>query len=236
MRPIPGICETGAIVGAIAGEVTGAIAIAGAIACADGRAESGCAIVAPWASTRAAPTLDGVRGRDSWPGSVGAIGWMWSPHCWQYAKPTGVEVPHRGHVIVVALGRTGATVGGAGVPNGTAPGMFAGMLGSGVGIGALDATITAGGSASDAPHDRQNFMPGGLSPRQTLQMMGNPPPAAGVCWMAGASALPQFKQNDDPNGLSWPQTRHLIRLLRVWPKRRRTGMAAGGFATPEASC
>jgi len=98
-----------------------------------------------------------------------------------HAKPTGVDVPHRGHVIVVALGRTGATVGGAGVPNGTAPGMFAGMLGSGVGIGALDATITAGGSASDAPHDRQNFMPGGLSPRQTLQMMGNPPPAAGVC-------------------------------------------------------
>ncbi len=229
MRPTPGIGEAGAIVGAIAGD-TGAIAIAGAIASADGRVDSGCAMVAPCASTKAAPigALDGDRWRDSCPGSVGAIGWMWSPHCWQYANPTGVDVPHRGHVIVLALGRTGATVGVAGVPSGI-PG--AGMFGKGVGIGALDAT-----SASDAPHDRQNFMPGGLSPRQTLQMMGNPPPAAGVCWIAGASALPQFKQNDDPNGLSWPQTRHFIGLPAVWPKRRRTGMAAGGFATPEASC
>lgn len=25
---------------------------------------------------------------------------MWRPHCWQYAKPTGVGVPQRGHVII----------------------------------------------------------------------------------------------------------------------------------------
>ena len=45
-----------------------------------------------------------VGGRErgcAWPGSVGAIGWMWRPHCWQYAKPIGVDVPHRGHVIVL---------------------------------------------------------------------------------------------------------------------------------------
>jgi hypothetical protein len=105
------------------------------------------------------------------------------------------------------------------------------MLGSGAAGGAIDGTVD-----SDEPHARQNRMPGGLSPRHTVQMMGNPLPAAGVCWAAGASALPQFKQNDDPTGLSWPQTRHRIRLLRVWPKRRRTGMASGGFATPEATC
>jgi hypothetical protein len=29
---------------------------------------------------------------------------MCRPHCWQYANPTGVEVPHRGHVIMLLPG------------------------------------------------------------------------------------------------------------------------------------
>jgi hypothetical protein len=33
-------------------------------------------------------------------------------------------------------------------------------------------------------------------------MLGNPAGVAGVCAIAGESALPQFKQNDDPGGLS----------------------------------
>ena len=35
---------------------------------------------------------DGARGRAFAPGSVGWSACMWSPHCWQYAKPTGVGV------------------------------------------------------------------------------------------------------------------------------------------------
>jgi hypothetical protein len=54
-----------------------------------------------------------VGGRDrgcAWPGSVGAIGWMCRPHCWQYANPIGVEVPQRGHVIVLPCA-TGGEIG-----------------------------------------------------------------------------------------------------------------------------
>jgi hypothetical protein len=200
--------------------------------CADGRsAESGCAIVALWASTFTDPTggaADGGRMRTTtptWPGSVGAIGWMCRPHCWQYAKPVGVDVPQRGQMIVLGAARAAEI--GAGVPD-----AVVGAAGSGVnGIG-----VCALGAASCVPHARQNFMPGGFSPWHAEQKMGNPATGTGVCWTAGARALPQFKQNDDPGGLSWPQTTHLMRPPRVWLKRRRTGMAPGGFATHEASC
>jgi hypothetical protein len=64
------------------------------------------------------------------------------------------------------------------------------------------------------PQSRQNFMPGAFSPRhdgQNTAPPGNPVPATGVCcWTAGAIALPQFKQNDEPGGLSWPQTEQRI--------------------------
>jgi hypothetical protein len=96
-------------IGAAAATDTPEIAAGGTIDLPDGRIESGCAIVAPCASApEAAPTGgDAVTGRAraSCPGSVGAIGWRCRPHCWQYAKPTGVAVPHRGHVIVLAAGR-----------------------------------------------------------------------------------------------------------------------------------
>ncbi|HEY1551523.1 MAG TPA: hypothetical protein VGG28_27035 [Kofleriaceae bacterium] len=128
------------------------------ICCADGRSpESGCAIVAPCASTLSEPTggaADGGRIRTEtppaiWPGSVGAIGWMCSPHCWQYAKPVGVDVAQRGHVIVVGAGRDAEI--GAGVP-------VAVLGGGGIGVGAFAA------SGNGVPHARQNFMPGGFSP------------------------------------------------------------------------
>jgi hypothetical protein len=90
------------------------------------------------------------------------------------------------------------------------------MGGGGAIIGAPTAGACAGAPgvvcASAAPQDRQNFMPGGFSPWHTAQIMGNPPPGAGV-GAAAASALPQFRQNDDPGGLSWPQTEQRITPL-----------------------
>jgi hypothetical protein len=56
-------------------------------------------------------------------------------------------------------------------------------------------------------------MPGGFSPRHTPQMLGNPGAADGVCAKACGPAvneLPQFKQNDDPGGLSWPHIEQRI--------------------------
>ena len=50
-------------------------------------------------------TFVGARGPPA-PGSVGAIALRCSPHCWQYAKPTGVAVVQRGHVIVLPCGDT----------------------------------------------------------------------------------------------------------------------------------
>src|SRR5262245_11962286 len=119
---------------------------------------------------------------------------------------------------------------GAGVANGPGGGIADGAI-----IGAPTAT---GPAASDTPQLRQNFMPGGFSPRHALQIVGNPPLAAGVCASAAASALPQFKQNDDPGGLWWPQAeqRSIDPLWhRVSRKARRSGMAHGLFATFDTS-
>src|SRR2546430_14367785 len=54
--------------------------------------------------------LDGVRAREP-PGSVGTIACRWRPHCWQYAKPSGVAVPQRGQLIVLPCA-TRAPLGG----------------------------------------------------------------------------------------------------------------------------
>ena len=67
--------------------------------------------------------------------------------------------------------------------------------------------------ASALPQLRQNFMPGGFSPRHTGQMLGNPGAGGGVCAKACAllvNELPQFRQNDDPAGLSWPHIEQRI--------------------------
>ena len=92
--------------------------------------------------------------------------------------------------------------------------------------------------ASELPQLRQNFMPGGLSPRQTGHVMGNPGGGAGVG--AWASELPQFKQNDDPSGLSWPHIEQRISPLMLEPLRVSqqpavSGMAPCWFATREGS-
>jgi hypothetical protein len=94
-------------------------------------------------------------------------------------------------------------------------------------------------AASDAPQLRQNFIPGGFSPRQLPQITGNPAPPPGVCAGAADSAVPQFKQNDDPGGLWWPQAeqRSITPLLpRVSRNTKRWEMVPGGFATGGASC
>jgi len=81
-----------------------------------------------------------------------------------------------------------------------------------------------GCAASAAPQLRQNFIPGGFSPRHTPQITGNPGAAAGVWTYGGAagaadSELPQLRQNDDPAGLSWPHIEQRIGPLGL--NRRR---------------
>jgi hypothetical protein len=141
---------------------------------------------------------------------------------------------------------------GTGVANGPGGGMPGDAIGGGaigggaIGGGAIIGAPTAGANAgdpgvvaSDAPQLRQNFMPGGFSPRHEPQMTGNPAAPAGVCAGAAASAVPQFKQNDDPGGLWWPQAeqRSISPLLpRVSRKGQRWEMVQGRFATRLASC
>jgi hypothetical protein len=71
-------------------------------------------------------------------------------------------------------------------------------------------------------------------------MAGNPGVADGVCAKApAASELPQFKQNDDPGGLSWPHIEQRIVPLTLKPfsqQRTEAGMGAGRFATPWRPC
>jgi hypothetical protein len=111
---------------------------------------------------------------------------MWSPHCWQYAKPIGVAVPQRGQLIVPLSG-----VRSSGFE-------IAGAIGMGI--------------ESDAPQLRQNFIPCGFSPRHAGQIMGTIGATAttGGAATAAASALPQFRQNDAPGRLSWPQAEQRI--------------------------
>ena len=150
------------------------------------------------------------------PGSVGAIALRCRPHCWQYANPTGVGVAQRGHVIVLpaGVGRGDTTDGEAIGPPG------AGAI-SGPGAGDIIGAPTAGPNgfiagvvgciASVAPQLRQNFMLPGFSPRHCAQMtVGNPDAGGGVAVGGGASAVPQFKQNDEPGGLWWPQAEQRI--------------------------
>ena len=143
----------------------------------------------------------------------------------------GVAVPQRGHWIVAAPGSDGrppdeVAIGtalggdafgplggenaGLGVDNGT--GDAIGPPGGGAIIGAPTAGANDGEPGvvwpSVAPQLRQNFIPGGFSPRHEPQITiapGNPAPGAGVDAGAAASAVPQFKQNDDPGGLWCPQ-------------------------------
>jgi hypothetical protein len=138
---------------------------------------------------------------------------MCRPHCWQYAKPTGVDVPHRGHVIIPPPdGRAGATTTGGGTIAGADGGAIIGAPPSGAPIMGAPPSIAGDPGVvwpKLVPHERQNFIPGGFSPRHTVQITGNPDAATGVC----ARALPQLRQNDDPGGLSWPQTEQRINTL-----------------------
>jgi hypothetical protein len=168
------------------------------------------------------------------PGSVGAIAFMCRPHCWQYAKPTGVGVPQRGHAIVdgVEDGRGDASgprgmppppvpapITGGGVANGPAGGIIGAPIPGAKGSapptraappeGGAECRSNAGEpgvvACNAPPQLRQNFIPAGFSPRHEGQITGNPAACAGVCVGGGASALPQLRQNDDPGGLWWPQ-------------------------------
>ena len=98
------------------------------------------------------------------------------------------------------------------IPNATEAGVASGPPGAIIGAPMAGACAGEPGvvCCSVAPQLRQNFMPGGFSPRHAPQMTGNPAAWAGVCVGGGASALPQFKQNDDPGGLWWPQAEQHI--------------------------
>lgn len=78
---------------------------------------------------------------------------------------------------------------------------------------------------SAPPQLRQNFIPGGFSPRHAGQIVGNPGPPPGVWAKAcgadpvGANELPQFRQNDEPAGLSWPHIEQRIVPLTLNPYR-----------------
>jgi len=220
---------------------------------------------------------------------------MCKPHCWQYANPTGVGVPQRGHVTLLpcaagwpplpgraagpegcpdATGIGGTMLGGGrvgggganapaagglyapglpnapgcgipigpggGIPIGPGGGMApigpgggmpargggAACAGAGLpccaamiwrtasGVSAISVAGTGmadgGAPASALPQLRQNFMPGGFSPRHTPHTLGNPAAGAGVWPKAGASELPQLRQNADPDGLSWPHIEQRI--------------------------
>jgi hypothetical protein len=134
-----------------------------------------------------------------------------------------------------------------GAPNAGAPIGGGDIIGGGTpGAPRPGAPIT--GIADDAvsalPQLRQNFMPGGFSPRHTPQIVGNPGGGAGVwpwAWGPAANELPQFRQNDDPAGLSWPHIEQRIGPLTVYPWRVSqqplvSGMASGRFATHQPTC
>ncbi len=85
------------------------------------------------------------------------------------------------------------------------PGAAAGIAGTGAGLPIPGARLE--------PQLRQNRIPGGFSPRQTghiVDIAGNPTGADGVCAIGGVNELPQFRQNDDPDGLSWP---HIVQRI-----------------------
>jgi hypothetical protein len=117
-------------------------------------------------------------------------------------------------------------------------------IGIGVGpgrgaIGAPNAGSAAPVGVNALPQLRQNFIPGGFSPRHMPQTMtlGNPACGGGVC----ARELPQFRQNDDPPGLSWPHIEQRIVPLTLNPiqvsqQPQVSGMGAGRFATPCRAC
>ncbi len=92
--------------------------------------------------------------------------------------------------------------------------------------GAIGGGTSPGDDMPSAPPQlRQNFMPGGFSPRHAPQIVGNPGPGAGV-WAkacggdaAGARELPQLRQNDEPAGLSWPHIEQRIGPLSLNPLR-----------------
>ena len=184
-------------------------------------------------------------------GTLGGIVGGRSAYC---ALGRGTDGSGPGIAPGIALG--GGPIGG-GMPIGPGGGRCGEAIGPGGGIpipadggdaiGPDGASIVAGTLgcepvASALPQLRQNFMLAGFSPRHTVQVLdvGNPWGRAGVCPNAGANELPQFRQNDDPGGLSWPHIEQRIgpltlNPLRVSQQHRVSGMAPGRFATHAVS-
>lgn len=89
--------------------------------------------------------------------------------------------------------------------------------GAGRTSGLANAGVAGLSAASGAPQLRQYFIPGGFSARHLphSDALGNPCGTAGVC----ARELPQFRQNDDPSGLSWPHIEQRIGPLTLNPNQ-----------------
>jgi hypothetical protein len=150
---------------------------------------------------------------------------MWRPHCWQYAKPSGVCVPHRGHEIVLPWGARNA---GAArlvgiIPSATgAGGIDASMAGSGGSepIPGMPPTGPNSGTAEAGGGENPPIGPGGM-PGIGPPSIGPPamglgsgpgrpigPPDAGDPAPVDASELPQLRQNFMPGGFSPWHTPH----------------------------
>jgi hypothetical protein len=108
-----------------------------------------------------------------------------SPHCWQNANAAGVAPLHRGHWTLplapggaVGMPAWPPTIGGGGSgPGGSGP-PIGPPIGGPIPIAGDPGVVTP---PSTVPQLRQNFMPGGFSPRHVGHMTGNPGGAVGVC-------------------------------------------------------
>ena len=152
-------------------------------------------------------SIAGLRAGAPAPGAVGATAWMCKPHVWQYTTPGCTAVWQRGHTATNGAGVSdgvGAPHTGAGAACACAIADDTGWFGSGalgISVGGSAATAT-GGPATALPQWRQNFIPGGLSARQTAQIalgateaaLGNPCGTGAVVAAGAAMLLPQCKQ------------------------------------------
>jgi hypothetical protein len=169
-----------------------------------------------------------------------------APTCAECAPPTGPPgSPPIGPDASPASGPEGnPPIGPEGIP-GIGPPLAGVDPGRPIGPPYAGRLALVPGSA--LPQLRQYFIPGGFSPWHVPQteMAGNPCADPGVCAKACApdkpeSELPQFRQNDDPIGLSWPHFEQRIipiiplslNPVQVSQQPQVSGMGAGRFATP----
>jgi hypothetical protein len=116
------------------------------------------------------------------------------PQCWQKANPTGVPLPHAGHVVLAgcAAGAAAAIAAAICAADGASTATVGANEGGAAAAGCVPDTpeIPVGGRcASDVPHILQKFMPGGLTVPHALHE--GPAGAAALASGAASSLCPQ---------------------------------------------